>query len=61
MQLWRAGTSITEVIIDTHRWYSTVTVTYANDEQVTKVIGMLPGDDGLGLYDSYEEYERACH
>jgi hypothetical protein len=40
--------------IDMHRWYAII---YLNDE-VAGVIGTI-ASDGLGLYDSVEEWEQA--
>jgi|SRR6185437_9638106 len=43
------------VAIDMHRWYATVTLGGAP----FGVIGVQTGGDGLGLYDSKEEWEQA--
>jgi hypothetical protein len=56
IKFWRDGDPIIQVEIDAHRWYSVVTVTYESNEKVVKVIGTQQGD-GLGTYDSVEEWE----
>jgi len=57
-RLWQDGDPIIMVDIDTHRWYAVVTVTHESGEKVVKVIGVQAAD-GIGVYESYEEWERA--
>lgn len=55
MKFWRDGDPIIQVEIDTHRWYSIITVSYESGENFATVIGG-PMGDGLANYSSYEEW-----
>jgi hypothetical protein len=57
-RFWQDGNPIIQVEIDTHRWYSVITVTYENDEKAVRVIANADGS-GMCEFDSIDDFFAA--